>query len=225
LVTTSWIVDMPLEVLQEKAKKKETIMFQGNPWKVKDMRQSMGKPARHGGNFDMGAGEISHQYHISADFADMLIRKFHDNSPNIRNVFHAGIRKCVEDLGCLVSPHGRRRDFFGRRNISTTHKAAYSAIPQATVSDHVKFEILRPLYEKYAERGVQFINERHDSLLLGVPREMVNEVAEDFIKFGNTPIDFSRCSLPREIPLVIPTDLNWSDTNWKEMKDWKEWRG
>lgn len=223
LVTTSWIVGVPLEKLQEFAKNKELFLFNGKEWQVKEARQAMGKPARHGGNFDMGEGEISHQYHIPSSFAKLIIDKFHNNAPNIRNVFHAGVRKAIDLDRCLVAPSGRRRDFFDRIT-NQLYKAAFSFIPQATVSDHVKFDMLRPMHELLRPKGVQFINERHDSLLTSCPRSMVNEVAEAYLKYGATPIDFSNCTFKRNRPLVIPTDLQWSDTNWKEMKDWKKWK-
>lgn len=223
LVTTSWIVEIPLDELTRMSKADEKIFFQGKPWAVKEMRQAMGKPARHGGNFDMGENEISHQYHIPNDFAKMIIQKFHDAAPNIRNVFHAGVRKAIDTERCLTGPYGRRRDFFDRIT-NQLYKAAYSFIPQETVSDHVKFDILTPMWKRYRSEGIFFLNERHDSLLLSVPRERVVEIGEAFVQYGATPIDFSRGTFQRSKPLVIPTDLNWSETSWKEMREWKEWK-
>ncbi len=220
ILTTSWCVGVPYEDLMRLRKEGGVIVFAGKPTKVDDARQDIGKPARHAGNYDMEPPRLSMMAHLPVIDCQLILMKFHESAPKIREVFHAGVRHAMDTVEQLVNPYGRIRDFFDRKS-NKYYKEGYAQIPQSTVSDHVKFDILTPLDRKWYSKGVRILNEKHDSLLLSSPKEMKDEVAADFIKFGNTPIDFSHGTFIRPEPLVIPSDIQMSDTNWKEMKKWK----
>ena len=98
------------------------------------------------------------------------------------------------------------------------YKVAFANIPQAAVSDHNKFTILRQLVDKYPDPLAIPLAEAHDSLTFEVKKELREEFGEFFKRFCESPINFSECSLSRDYDLVIPADVKWSDTNWKEMR-------
>jgi hypothetical protein len=116
----------------------------------------------------------------------------------------------------LISPHGRRRDFFGRREKSL-YKEAFSYLPQATVSDHVKF-IIGPLEEAIPEGRV--IIEKHDSLLAEVKLGYEEPFAIKFKELMEQAIDFRQCSLSRDYQLIIPAEIK-KGMNWKDMEEMK----
>lgn len=179
---------------------------------VTDYERQIGKKTRHAGNYDMG----KHQHmlnlgrfggvFISEWAAGKQIDAFHDNNPNIRGVYHAGIQDALREFSCrLVTPHGRQRTFYNKWS-AELFKEAYAYIPQATVSDQVKFAMLR-IKARMPEGTLYFLQESHDSFLALVRDDMIHIAAQVIKQEMEIPIDFSKCSLDREYLLVIPTDI------------------
>lgn len=219
LLTTSWCTGVGYDELLELKKAKGSITYLGKPTLVADARQDIGKPARHAGNYDMEAPRLSLMGHMPLTQAEKILTKFHEACPSIRNVFHSTVRDLVGGDRVLVNPYGRRRYFFDR--ITPKYfKEAYAQLPQSTVSDHVKFDILTPMDRRWYKHGVRVLNEKHDSLLFLAPLSLKDDVCHDFKLFGQTPINFRNGSIQREVDLIIPTDVQWSDKNWKEMTEW-----
>ena len=127
------------------------------------------------------------------------------------------VRENIVKHRYLVSPHGRRRDFFGRIDEST-YKEAFSMLPQATVSDHNKFTILRTLVDKYGPALARPIAESHDSLTFEVRKDVGGRFIEDFKKAIEIPIPFRECSISRDYDLVIPGEVGWSEEDWSKVK-------
>src|ERR1700741_295821 len=180
-------------------------------------RQDFGKKPRHAGNYDMGAARLSLMAHISISLAQTALTRFHSESPEIRENFHFWVRSVVTNKRILESPHGRVRQFFDRLN-NETFKQAYSFVPQATVSDHIKFSTITPLVRKWEEPSAYFLSESHDSALFEVRTEMVDEFCADFKRFEETPISFAKGTFKRDRELVIPVEIKISDENWFDMK-------
>jgi uracil-DNA glycosylase family 4 len=181
-----------------------------------DDRQYLGKEPRHAGNYDAGAGVLSVMTHFEWDRCKQILGRFHEISPNIRGVFHAGIKQLIDNFRNLTSPHGRRRQFFGRVD-ETMYRQAFSTIPQATVSDHGKFTILSKLVELFPEPVAFPVCESHDSLTFEVLIDAKDNFTESFHKVGRTPINFEKCSLKREYDLIIPIETQLGEISWGEM--------
>lgn len=182
---------------------------------TKDDRQERGKKPRHAGNLGAGAGILSLFTHLPIAQCKDIMEKFHATNPKIRGIFHATIRDLINEKRFLRSPHGRRRDFFGRVT-EDMYKQAFSFIPQATVSDHTKFTIMRGLTELYPEPILIPIAESHDSFMGEVLLEYKDAYIDNFQRICRTPIDFRECSIPREYQLVIPGDVTVYLENWGE---------
>jgi hypothetical protein len=128
----------------------------------------------------------------------------------------------------LVSPHGRRRQFFNKWG-RDLWKEAYAQIPQATVSDQTKFAMLQgrrriPGYLK----DWFFLLESHDSALALVRDELVPEYIKVMTEEFERPIDFKNCTLSRDYKLVIPAETvvgkRWigQSEEWPDgMRKWK----
>ncbi len=152
--------------------------------------------------------------HLSIHKAGELIDKFHKLYPKVRNVFHKEIREHVTKYRNLIAPNGRRRDFFGRMENSLINEAI-SYIPQVVVSDQNKFSFIG-ISEEMPE--IFYLNESHDSSLVEIKKDELERYGGLVKKYIETPINFNRCSLKRDFELVIPSEIEWSDTNWAEMR-------
>lgn len=186
----------------------------------------VGKKTRHAGNYDMGKhrhmmdlNSEAKRAHIDLQVSEWRAGKnldaFHEYSPKIRGVFHAGIREALESEPVLINPFGRRREFFERWG-DDLFKEAYAHIPQSTVPDQLR-RGARAM--KVEDPDIRFAVEWHDSLLSLVP---VNDV-EAYVQLARrcieTPIDFSNCTLKRGC-LTIPIEAKVGD-NYKRLADYE----
>jgi DNA polymerase I-like protein with 3'-5' exonuclease and polymerase domains len=170
----------------------------------------------------MGKNEASMQLGISAREAAIGLVKFHGTNPNIQKVFHYEIIEFLRNNNrMLTNPFGRQRQFLNKWG-DELFKEAYAQIPQSTVSDHVKFAMIR--IEKRVPE-LMILEESHDSFLGQVPL-LINhqypfKILDKFKQVNKEememPIDFSGCSLPRG-ELIIPTDLHIGKKNWEVME-------
>lgn len=183
-----------------------------------DPRRFLGKMCRHGGNYGMRKRAFAEHVNqnikrfaipidmISEYKGGLMLDRFHKGSPRIRGVFHREIVETLErdPKKRLITPHGRRRQFFDRWG-EELWKEAYAFIPQATVIDALRLAALRI---KQRCPTIRFFMEHHDALKWQSRREEFVEHAEIVKEELNKPIDFSLCSLPRE-PLIIPADVEY----------------
>jgi DNA polymerase I - 3''-5'' exonuclease and polymerase domains len=203
-LTASWITLLPIKLIKKPSPERD-----------------LGKTARHAGNLGQSASGLAITAHIPLDTATKIIERFHQNAPKVREVFHNTIINILKGKKAnryLISPHGRRRDFFGRVD-QHMEKEAFSFLPQSTVSDHYKLASLRIANRTEKELGAQQIFEAHDGLMWECPvgnKEKLALIAHEEMA---TEINFSKCTLKRDYELLIPVELGYSDTNWHEMRD------
>lgn len=176
-----------------------------------------GKRARHAGNYGMGPGRLSQMTHLPFKECELILFKFHRTDPSIQQVFHHDVKAALNNDRILITPQGRRREFFGHLD-EDTYKEAYSFIPQAVVSDDIK-EGLKTLIERFPTG--RYLIEKHDSVLTELPRECKDEYVEKWNGCMQQPIDFTGCTLHRDIKLVIPTELQMAEDNLSNLKDLK----
>lgn len=196
-VTASWIYGKPVDAITPE-------------------ERQIGKKARHAGNYNISSRELAHQLQRDPKECKLILDKFHQASPKVRVIFHAEIRKAIDKQRCLISPHGRRREFFGRVS-EDMYKEGYSTIPQATVADHTKFTMLVKMYERYKPPLAYPVAESHDSLLFEVRKEIYKEFIDSFEEAIKTPINFSKCTLSRDFDLVIPGEIELGEISWGEL--------
>ena len=179
-----------------------------------DEDRQEGKKFRHAGHYDMGKREAASQIGISESKAGVALGKFHSTNINIRGVFHREIVDFLDRSNrILTNPFGRQRQFLNKWG-PELWKEAYAQIPQSTVSDHLKFSMLR--IEARAP-WMEILQESHDSFLAQIKPDRLDEAKVIIREELESPIDFSKCSLPRG-KLVIPCDISTSSTSWQEMK-------
>lgn len=148
---------------------------------------------------------------------------FHTKQPKIKQVFHAGIIKCLEKNRQLTAPvpygidaeKGGTRIFYERWG-DELFRQAFSSIPQRTVSENTKAAALRI---KSQSSWIKILVESHDSLLTSVPIERKYEAASILRTEFQRPINFNKCSLPRG-ELVIPCEIEFG-FNYYELSKFK----
>lgn len=218
--TTMWIFGIPREQV------------------TKELR-FIGKTTRHAGNYGMkkhrlaelvntDAKKFKMDFTISEYKAGNILDKFHAFSPNIRGVFHEGIKRTLQDNNrILVNPYGRYRQFFDRWN-EDLWKEAFAHLPQSTVPDHIRRAGLRAK-KVFVKEGIdaRFMLEGHDSLIGLVREDHVGDYISIMHREIEVPIDFSRCTMKRG-ELVIPAEskvgFNYRDaskTNPNGLKDYR----
>ena len=202
-LTASWILMMPVERVLDKS-----------------FERNLGKTARHAGNLGQGPHGLSILIHKPVSFTKQVMTRFHEKAPKIQEVFHATVEKLLRNRIPFFSPHGRRRDFFGKID-SHILKAGFSFFPQSTVGDHYKIASLR--IAERAPYADQFF-EAHDGLAWEIDYERKEEFIPIVYEEMRKPIDFRNCTMSREYDLVIPCEIGRCepDGNWKSMKDYKD---
>lgn len=173
--------------------------------------RQLGKTFRHASEGGMNKSRASQLTNLSEWRTGQLLELFHKNSPRIREYFREIERTLEKNDRILINPFGRRRQFFNRGEEML--KEAYRQLPQSTVSDHLKFSMLR-IAKRQPE--IEFLEESHDSFLCQVinSNEVLNAVKVVIREELETPIDFAKCSLSRgllTIPCEIKTGLNWEE--------------
>lgn len=191
-------------------------LFGCDPLEIKKgtMQYHESKTARHAGERNMREDRLLMMIHKPIKECMRILKTFHDNQPNIRQVFHREIREQVQMHRTLIAPNGRRRDFYGRYDDHQVNEAI-STLPQMIVSDQLKFSLSRTFDECDYARP---ITEQHDGALAEVPLGMEISYAQVFKKNVETEIDFEKCSLSRKFKLIIPSEAEVSYGSWMDME-------
>lgn len=183
---------------------------------TKRERQVQGKKTRHGGHYDETFKTLAAQAKISEREAKVALLKFHAAAPNIRGVFQTEIARVVNKDRCMITPHGRRRDFLGRLD-SNTMREAYSYIPQAVVSDNQKFGMLKI---QEAVDDIWFLMEAHDGTLAEIPIGSEDKVRETVRDIMEQPTKFEEGTFKRD-PVIIRCEFALSKGSWNDMEEMK----
>lgn len=187
-----------------------------------------GKKTRHAGNYKMGKARFMLEFNTDAQKFEInmeisewkasdMLAKFHRASPLLAINFWGDVISTIQETRTLIDPYGGVRIFHGRMD-DETYKEGFANIPQRTVG-HLVQKAALAVWDIVKGEDVQFISENHDSLLMQVPEKEWEPYARLLKTHMMAPIDFSRyCSLKRDFSLVIPCDVEISDTNYGELK-------
>lgn len=204
-------------------------IFGGPPDKITKELRFIGKTCRHAGNYDMRKGRLAELVNTEAKKqdinirlsewkADIVLTKFHAFSPNVRKVFHEGIKAELErNARVLVNPFGRYRQFYDRWG-HELWREAFAQIPQSTVPDQLRRAGINSKL-RFAKEGVvaKFVVEAHDALVGLVREKDVDRYKEILHEEIERPIDFKNCSISRGL-LSIPAESK-VGYNYKECVD------
>ena len=171
-----------------------------------------GKTARHAYHLAIGKRELminmntdARKYKIPLNISEykagQILEALRKMTPKIQEVYHREIQECLMRDRRLFGTYGASFYLYEEWG-NDLFKAAYSRIPQQTVSDKTK-KVMLWAQEEICDCKV--VGESHDALLFLCPERKVDEYVPRIRAEFEIPIDFSQCSLPRG-ELVIPTD-------------------
>jgi len=207
-VTGSWVFNCdPTDI-------KKGLVF--NSAGIGEDRYYISKRVRHAGERNMREDRLMLMIHKPQKECAEILKVFHEKQPKIREIFHYDITKAVREKRQLICPNGRRRDFYGRIDKHTINEAI-SVLPQAIVGDQLKFSFPETFRE--TKEYARLLVEAHDGCLNEVKIGREVKFAKIFKKNVEIPIDFRKCSLPREYDLIIPCETQWSKENWQNLED------
>lgn len=171
-----------------------------------------GKQFNHSFNYDLGPRSFAQKVEIDLRTSKMLVESYHMVYPAIRGKFHVWVRNQLSKDLTVQNCYGRKRLFLGRWG-DDMFKQAYAQPAQSTVADKINQDGLLYIWEHYEDkfRGLQLLNQVHDSILYQVPMDdpvhaanMVRSVKESLEK----PVPWTE-------PFVIPVDtavgLSWGN--------------
>lgn len=188
-----------------------------------------GKKTRHAGNYRMGKNRFMIEFNTGAQKYDIpmsisewragqFLELFHAASPKLSSKFHVDVEDCLRDTRAMIDPFGGLRIFNGRMD-DELFKEGYANIPQRTVAHLVQGAALKVDDELNGDVQAIFLSENHDSLTLQVPESNWEPYARLLKKHMEAPIDFrTYCSLKRDCTLVIPAEIEISNTNYGDFR-------
>lgn len=193
-----------------------------------DLRRFVGKTCKNGANYEMGKGEMARtintdarKFHIDIRVSEketgVMLDRIHARYPKVRGIFHEQVKRALMDNDLvLVNAFGRVRTHFEKWG-EQLFKSAYAQIPQSTIADKLKMSMLKI---KKIKPSMMIVAEKHDAITVLSKLSERAENCQIIKEVFEEPIDFSRCSLPRE-PLKIPCEIEIG----VRYNDWKKWDG
>ena len=181
-------------------------------------RRFMCKKLGHGTNYGGYPPTMSTQtkidLHIIVDFQDKYFKAFPAHL-----MWHDSVRERIRSYGYLISLMGRRRHFFGRRDVDDTIREAIAYDPQGSLADIVN----RGMLNVWNAGDCQLLMQCHDSILIQYPEEKEDEVIHKVLQQlrHEVLLKYDRTLL---IPYGCQTGWNWgkhSEDNPDGLKTYK----
>lgn len=131
----------------------------------------MNKVLGHGTTYLGGAWQMSRHTKIEQEVIEEFQPKFFGTFPAIPRL-HEWIWEKVKTEGHLITPFGRKRWFFGRRDDKETLKQAVAHMGQSMTADEMNYGLL----QLWREGICQILLQCHDSLLIQFPEDQEDKV-------------------------------------------------
>lgn len=199
---------------------------------ILETERYIGKQNNHANSYGMGAerqAEVINKQSDKPPFVTVSIaqckvyqKKWHGLYPEI-HAWHGDVQYNLFKYHSLTTPYGFKRTFFGRLD-DTMYKAAYAFIPQSTVCYHFGGAVqrenpvrggLKAIREDIVRPGdIDLVNMSHDSLVLELPENLVDEIAPQVYNHLHRPM------VVNGEEFTIPVDVE-TGYSYGEMKEWK----
>lgn len=207
--TASWCLDIPYEKINKKDPERQI----GKT--VRYLRQYRGEKRRLMYTIMSDAFRYDIDLHVSEWKCGKILEKFDAYTPKIRDVFWHGVETQLDIDRTLITPHGRRRTFFGKWD-DNLFREAYPYLCSAMVRDHLTGAMFKL---EDAKPDTLFMMEWHDAYTVMVKEKDKEEYFQLIREGMETPINFDKCSLKRP-DLIIPCEIKWG-YSMGEMKEVK----
>ena len=183
-------------------------IFKVREEEVTKEQRDMAKRIVHASNYGMGPNTFAKNAGISVADSKKLLNQYFATYPGIVN-WHNETKAKVKKTRKLITPFGRVRYFYSRWDESM-FKEALAYVPQSTVADLLNQGLLCV----YGHKWIELLAQVHDSILVQVPTERVEEA-----------ILIIKCCLDVSVDiggktLRIPSDFKYGE-NWADLVKWK----
>lgn len=168
----------------------------------------MCKMLGHGTNYLGSPYEMSRQTKIEQEAIKAFQAKYFSSFPAIPRL-HEWIRKELIEHGYLITPFGRKRWFFGKRDENDTLKAAVAHMGQSMTAD----EMNRALLAVWRMNIAQVLLQVHDSILIQYREEEEDEIVPKVLAAMRIPLELET---GREFVVPVDCQVGW---NWAKATD------
>lgn len=145
--------------------------YSDKEWKD-SIERFLGKKTRHANNYGMRGNTMSDSlakegHSLTPAQCQAILDKVNKVDPSVDGVFHAYVRRELDNGRRLKTPFNRERVFFGLRpgesgSNTKIFNEAYSYIPQSTVGDNTGFTVFDIETGRFSGHIIQ---ESHDSIV------------------------------------------------------------
>lgn len=135
---------------------------------------------------------------------------------------HNWVQTQLIEHGHLVTPYGRKRWFFGRRDDRDTLKQAVAHLGQSMTADEMNYGMLA----LWRLNIVQILLQCHDSILVQYPEEAENEIVPKMLETMRVPLELEG-GRQFVVPLEVQVGWNWgkaSNDNPNGLAKWPDVR-
>lgn len=171
--------------------------------KVLGCSRTMAKQAVHATNYGVGPRTMASILGITVREAEMFRKRWFEAHPKIKE-WHYRVEMQLNKTRMVRNKFGYRKVFFGRLEGSLPEAIAW--IPQSTVACVINRALVK-IAEALSEDDVQILLQVHDSLVLQVREDKVDELLPRIKKLAEIVV-------PYDDPLIIPVSFKVSKGGW-----------
>jgi DNA polymerase I-like protein with 3'-5' exonuclease and polymerase domains len=165
----------------------------------------MCKVLGHGTNYLGSAFEMSRHTKIEQSVIKEFQALYFKTFPAIPKL-HEWVKTQLIELGHLVTPFGRKRWFFGKRDESDTLKQAVAFLGQSMTADEMNLAML----QTWRLDGVQLLLQGHDSLLIQYPMELEDAIIPKVRASMRAPLELEGGRMFC-VPVEVKVGWNWGN--------------
>jgi len=163
----------------------------------------MCKVLGHGTNYLGSPYEMSKHTKIEQSVIKDFQALYFQTFPSIEKL-HSWVKTQIIETGNLVTPFGRKRWFFGKRDERDTLKQAVAHMGQSMTADEMNFAMLA----LWRLNIVQILLQGHDSILVQYPEEKENEIVPQIQAAMRVPLELEG-GRRFIVPVEVQVGWNW----------------
>jgi len=177
----------------------------------------MCKVLGHGTNYMGSPFEMSKHTKIDQSIIKEFQALYFQTFPAIPRL-HGWIAQQLLDTGNLVTPFGRKRWFFGRRDDKDTLKQAVAHMGQSMTADEMNFAMLA----LWRLDIVNIMLQGHDSILVQYPEDKEDEIIPRILDAMRVPLELEG-GRQFTVPLDVKVGWNWGLANEENVDGLSKW--
>lgn len=170
--------------------------------------RDIAKRAAHGSNYYGTPRTIATVLKVEVRLIEEFQARYFKAFPNLRK-WHSWVLQQIQSKHHLITPMGRRRNFWGNPREDTTLRAAIAFTPQSTVGDLTSRGLLE-IHNKVPEAEV--LNHIHDAAFGQIPESQVDTLLPKIVDCLTHPLDVTDIfgvTRRMTIPWESQTGRNW----------------